>query len=141
MKVMSLVSISIAVSSVLYICATRILKRSKGVTCESRQRVMTLDRRAIFFFVRSRHVLRTSVIRHQGRHVSERWLVVVNVRWLNLNIFLLDAWMHLAQFYISYNHVDILSDYFKSLKIFKRRKCHGDRYWKMRNVLDTESIF
>jgi len=48
----------------------RILKHLKGATCESRQRITTLDRRAIFFFVRSRHVLRTSVIRHQGRHVS-----------------------------------------------------------------------
>lgn len=55
-----------------YIFMQRILKRSKGVTSESRQHVTTLDRRAIFFFVRTRrHVLRTSVIRHQGGHVSK----------------------------------------------------------------------
>lgn len=57
-----------------YIFMQCILKRSKGVTSESRQHVTTLDRRAIFFFVRTRrHVLRTSVIRHQGGHVSESY--------------------------------------------------------------------
>lgn len=78
-----------------YIFMQCILKRSKGVTSESRQHVTTLDRRAIFFFVRTRrHVLRTSVIRHQGGHVSELWLVVINARWLNLSFF--NAWMHSA---------------------------------------------